>query len=145
VHHHDGNGFRLVGNVDLPCALNFTRLAWVDVTDDDQAELLLTTFPPDDDTGETGAGIQRLYVYAVQNGLKQIAQIDGTINGVDSVGIRWRKTSGGQIEVLAGLPLIAMSLVNTPPYWPDLQRHFQVYRWDKTAQALVEHGMEVEP
>ncbi len=145
VHQHVDNGFRLVGNIDFPCTLKFTRLAWVDVTNNGQPELLLTTFPPDDDTGETGAGIQRLYVYAVQNGLQQIALIDGTINGVDSVGIRWRKTANSQVEILAGLPLVSMSLVTTPDYWPDLQRHFKVYRWDKTAQALVEHGTEVEP
>lgn len=145
VHRRDMDAFNLIGNLDLPCVLNFTHLTWADITGDGQSDLLLTTFAPDDDAGETAAGAQRLYVYDVQNGLKQIALINGTINGVDSVGVYWRKTSSGQVEILAGLPLIPMSTDISSAYWPDLHRRFQVYRWDAQTQSLVPQEIEVEP
>ena len=127
--------FSFVGQTELPCTSNFTRLAWADITGDGHDDLLLLTLPPDVEADETGAGLQRLYVYDVSNGLKQIAILDGAINGSDGAGIYWKKSDNGQVEVWAGIPLMPLTLSNTP--WPNFDRRFQVYRWDMQSQKLV--------
>lgn len=115
------------GQVELPCTINFTRLAWADVTGDGQAELLLTTIPPDEDSlGQ----MERLIVFAVaDNGMTELAQLDGVINGADGRGIRWQQPAEG-FEVEAGLPLLDPDAAET---WSDLrlEREFQTYRWDE--------------
>lgn len=142
LQHHSIDTFDLVDRVEMPCTSNFTQLAWADVTRDGVDDLLLITLPPDDESEETGAGLQRLYIYDVSNGLKQIAMIDGAINGEDGIGIQWRKASDGRIEVMAGLPLMPLTLA---PTWPDLERHFQIYHWDIKSQSLVSDQIETFP
>lgn len=143
VQHYISGKFDLTGRVELPCISNFTHLAWVDVTGDGKDDLILITVPPDDESGETGAGLQRLYLYEVGDGVKLLAKLDGAVNGADGAGIRWQKTKDGKVEVLVGFPF--MPLDNKLTTWPILQRRFQVYRWDEKAQSLVPQEIEVEP
>lgn len=143
VQHNISNTFTLAGRVELPCTSNFTRLSWVDVTGDGRDDLMLITLPPDEELVETGAGVQRLYVYDVSNGLREIARLNGAINGADGAGIRWRETADGKVEILAGIPFL--SLDRLPRKWPILERRFQVDRWDAQTQSLVPKQIEIEP
>lgn len=135
--------FQLIGRIELPCTISFTRLMWEDVNADGQKDLLLITMPPDEDLQETGAGLQRLYVFDVTDGVKQITMLDGAINGADGAGIRWRKTNEGTSEILAGLPFMPLTLAVTS--WPNLDRRFQIYHWDAKTQSLVPQEIEIEP
>ena len=122
------DGFDLTGRIELPCTANLTRLAWADVTGDGDDELLLLTIPPDAETRETAAGVQRLHIYAVDSGLTELATLDGALNGPDGAGVRLEDLNGDDtIEVLVGLPLVSLE---HPIAWPDPTRRFQVYRWD---------------
>lgn len=132
VQRHNGDILTLIGRLDLPCTVNLTRLAWVDVTGDGQEELLLITIHPDDKAfGQT----QRLHVYSTSNDtLIQVATLDGTINGADGVGIRWQQPAQS-FNVQAGLPLIdpdtTLSLFSL-----RRARAFQTYRWDEGSQTF---------
>ncbi|MBE7469208.1 MAG: PD40 domain-containing protein [Anaerolineales bacterium] len=122
----------VIGRLDLPCTINFTRLAWTDVTGDEQAELLLTTIPPDE---ESLGQMERLVVFAVSDeGVTELAHLDGVINGADGRGIRWRQSPQG-FEAQVMLPLIdpdtATSLLGL-----RRERAFNLYRWDKKGQEF---------
>lgn len=124
--------FDVIGRTDLPCTINFTRLAWTDITGDGLDELLLITIPPED---EAGGQIQRLYLYTVAGDqLLEMATLDGFINGADGAGIRWENDSRG-FRVEAGLPLV--DLDNHPTLDQiSLTRHFQVYEWDSQSNTF---------
>ncbi len=153
VQKYTGDKFDLVGRADAYCTRNFTKVAWVDVDGDDKQELLLLTYHS---TGQ--AGIQRLTVFRVQDGLSQIAQVDGVANGADGVGIKWEKRRG-EFIVFAGVPL-ANELIgwrfdpllpgnwmrdyNSPCTnpWSNLgdclvTRYFKEFRWDPKSQSFV--------
>jgi hypothetical protein len=136
-------GFALLGRVELLCTANFTRLAWADVTGDGHDELLLRTIPPEMEAAETGAGLQRLHVYAVGDELLELATLDGALNGPDGAGIRWEDVDADSVvEVLAGLPLVDLASRTLPD---DLTRRFQVYRWDAASRAFVAGEIRQEP
>jgi hypothetical protein len=119
--------FEVVGRTDLPCTINFTHLAWADVTGDGLAELLLTTIPPE---AEVGAQIQRLYLYSTANDqLLEMATLDGFINGADGAGIRWENREGS-FKAEAGLPLVDLDGYPTLDKI-NLIRQFQTYEWDE--------------
>lgn len=131
VHHLDGN-LSQIGQVDLPCTLNFTQLAWADVSGDDEDELLLTTIPPDE---KSLGQIERLVVFGVTDKkLTEIARLDGVINGPDGRGIAWQQSPQGfRVQVM--LPLIDP---DTATHLFALRRKqaFNVYRWDKRGQEF---------
>jgi sugar lactone lactonase YvrE len=132
VLHHDSGKFQPAGRLDLPCTANLTHLAWLDVTGDGQAELLLLTIPPD---AEIAGKVQRLYVYTItDNRLSELATLDGAINGADGAGIRWESTLEG-FKVEAGLPLIDPE---ANPSLSDLrlERQFQTYVWDEGSKGF---------
>ena len=56
-------GIELLSRIELPCTTNLTRLAWIDVTGDEDDEWLFLTVPPIHESVETGAGPQRLHIY----------------------------------------------------------------------------------
>ncbi|GIK40184.1 MAG: hypothetical protein BroJett011_40170 [Chloroflexota bacterium] len=132
VLHHDSGKFQQAGRLDQPCTANLTRLAWLDVTGDGQAELLLLTIPPD---AEVAGKVQRLYVYGItENRLSELATLDGGINGADGAGIRWESTAEG-FKVEAGLPLIDPD-VNPNLANLRLERQFQRYVWDEGSRGF---------
>lgn len=129
----NGGQFDLLGRVDVPCTVNFTRLAWADVTGDGSDELLLQTLLPDE-----SAQVERLHVFGLNNNnLTELAVLDGFINGADGAGIRWQTTAGGFV-VQAGLPLLNP---DASPSFDDirLERQFESYVWDESGDfTLVE-------
>jgi hypothetical protein len=132
VLHHTSGKFQQAGRLDLPCTANLTRLAWLDLTGDGRAELLLLTIPPD---AEIAGKVQRLYVCGItDNRLSELATLDGAINGADGAGIRWESTAEG-FKVEAGLPLIDP---DANPNLADLrlERQFQTYVWDEGSRGL---------
>jgi hypothetical protein len=135
VQRQTADGFALLERIEVPCIVDFTRLAWVDVTGDGNDELLLRTIPPYEDTYKTGAGLQRLYIYAVDDRLIELATLDGILNGSDGVGIRWEDVDGDAVsEILVGLPLLDIEARTLPV---TLTRRFLVYRWDATTREFV--------
>ncbi|MFN8454112.1 MAG: hypothetical protein U0401_05450, partial [Anaerolineae bacterium] len=120
------------GQMERPCTLNFTRLAWADVTGDGQDELLFTTIPPDE---ESLGQMERLVILGVTDkGVTELTHLDGVINGADGRGIRWQQSAQG-FEVQAGLSLLDP---DTTQSWSDLrlEREFQTYRWDEGSQSF---------
>jgi hypothetical protein len=132
----------LVGRVEAPCTANLSRLAWADVTGDGQPELLWLTVPPPGDWGPVYPGGQVLHVYAVEPGLRDLALLEGQLNGPDGAGVWWRDLDGdGTVELAAGRPLFyrheEYAEMGKPwAGWPTA-RPFQVYRWDAAVGALV--------
>lgn len=127
VQHRPDDQFELAGQIELPCTVNFTRLAWVDMDDDGQVELLLQTIPPDI---ELAGNIERLYVYAVDDTLTELATLDGVINGPDGIGVRWEKLAD-RFNVYAGLPLADLDHLEAGWASVSLERRFQIYTWDE--------------
>lgn len=135
VQRYNNDKFALLGRTDVPCSINFTHLAWVDVTGDGKEELLLRTIPPYEDTYKTGASLQRLYIYTIDNNtLTELATLDGEINGPDGEGIRWTDVdTDGVVEILAGLPLLDIENWLLPD---NTARRFQIYDWDRVSQKF---------
>jgi len=135
VQRHSRNKFTLLDRIDLPCIVNFTRLALVDVTGDGDEELLLRTIPPYEDTYKTGASLQRLYIFAMDDTLDELAIFDGELNGVDGEGIRWIDVDNdGIVDILVGLPLLDIENTILPD---NTALRFQIYQWNTVNQEFV--------
>ena len=141
VQRHIDGDFRLLGRLEVPCTANFTRLAWIDVTGDGNDELLFRTIPPNSNNPETGAGLQRLYIYGADKGLVEIAVIEGAVNGPDGIGVYWEeREEDDTVEIMAGLPIIDLEHRVVPD---SLTRQFNIYRWDAAKHSFVSVGIRV--
>jgi hypothetical protein len=143
VRHQQAGQFSPVIQHTVPCTINFTHLTWADVTNDGQNELLLLTLPPNVQGRETGAGMQRLYIYTLGQDVAELATLEGAFNGPDGAGIRWKDIDGdGKLEILAGLPFVDLNDSKLPE---NLDRRFRVYRWNATTHKFVAGEIWVEP
>lgn len=111
--------FEAIGQKELPCEINFSKLAWLDVTGDGQDELLWLMIPTD----QFEASLQRLYIFSARDELNLLASVEGYINGADGVGIRW-EGEGNQFTVIAGIPLEQSDWAML-----TLERRFRHYQW----------------
>lgn len=120
--------FESIGQKELPCEINFSKLAWLDVTGDGQDELLWLTIPTD----QFEASLQRLYIFSARDELTLLASVEGYINGSDGVGIRW-EGEGNQFMVFAGIPMEQSDWAAL-----TLERQFRHYQWHGDRFEAVE-------
>jgi hypothetical protein len=128
------------------CKKNFTVVNWQDVTNDDQAELVITTLSGISDVdgrelSDKRCVHQRLLIYErINSQLAEIANVTGCVVQSDLYGVRTLDIDGdGQVEILAANRWLtgdpcgsAFSMISgsQPNCWYEFGHQDEIYKWN---------------